>query len=183
MVKDIDFLKAKKKGLYRVEKVVRMINVASLVVLIFYCLIVAATIFLSFQLRDENKKLKSQIDSKKAAISELKPVESLQYVIEQRLAKLLIYFSSNKKSDSTIFSFFQQAITQGINVRKLEFTDKGEVMLSGQASNALTLGNFLDSLVTESAVKMFNKVNINSLTKQKDSSYMFNLALTINEES
>ena len=183
MVKEIDFLKAKRKDLHRIEKVVRMLNVTSLVVLIFYCLIVAATIFLSFQLRDENTKLKSQIDSKKAAISELKPVESLQYVIKQRLSQLAVFFDGNRKSFSSIFSFFQQSISQGINFKKLEITDKGEVTLNGQASNALTLGNFLDSLVADSAVKLFSKVNINSLTKQKDGSYMFNLTLIVNEKS
>lgn len=183
MEKEIDFLKAKRKDFYRIEKVVRMLNVASLVVLILYCLIVAATIFFSFQLRDENKKLKSQIDFKKAAISELKPIESLQYVIKQRLSQFSVFFNGDKKSFSSIFSFFQQSINQGINFKKLEITDKGEVTLNGQAPNALALGNFLDSLVTETAAKLFNKVNIISLTKQKDGSYMFNLALIINEKS
>lgn len=183
MEKEIDFLKAKRKELYKFQRVIRMLNVASLVVLVLYCLIVAATIFLIFEFKGENQKLNSQINIKKAKISELKEVESLHYVLKQRLSGLTKYFSEKRNPSALVFSFFQSSITSGITLKKMEISSLGEINLNGQATDVLTLANFLDSLGTEEALNLFSKISINSLTKQKDGSYAFSLLMKVNEKS
>lgn len=182
MIKEIDFLKAKRKDFYKAQKLIRLLNVGSLVGLIFYCLVVAATIYLLFQLKSENQELQNQIKIKKDEVGRFKEVESLQYVLKQRLTPLTKIITPNRKSPSSWLSFFQGSLDTGVVFKKLDMTDKGEISFGGQAPDAIALGRFLDYFNTDEAKNIFTKTLVNSLSKQKDGSYLFNLSFVVNEK-
>lgn len=183
MAKEIDFLKSKRKEYYRIQKIIHLLNVGSLVVLIFYCSTVAATIFLLQRLKNESQSLTNQTNIKKAQIEQYKEVISFQYVLKQRLAYMVNVFSKKKISTAEVFSFFQRSLETGILIKKLDITDKNEIIFSGQANNVVILSDFLNIFKTEEAKILFSKTMISSLSRQKDGSYLLNLNFVLNEKS
>jgi len=183
MANQVDFLKGQKEQELSKQKQFRRVRFISLMVLIVYCLLVGLTFSSLFYFQKQDRKIKQQQADKKAAITQLKKIESLDIILEQRLSFLSKNFLEKRPPWLKLLTFFEGNLVEGIKLKEIKITEAGETTVGGLASDALSLGRFLENLTLDGQNPLFSKMTLTSVTRQKDGSYLFNLALTANEES
>jgi hypothetical protein len=152
--------------------------VGSIVFLIFYCLVVGATFSFWLTLNRSNEQVKEEISLKKQRISGLKKTELLQTLLKQRLALLTKVVFEKKPSYSQILFYFEEISPDGLTLDSFKLTDKGEVNISGTASNVIALSNFLKDLVSQQSGEVyFPEITLSSLSRSEDGDYKFSLML------
>lgn len=181
--KGIDFLKPLKKGDFKKTETLRLLRIGSIVLVIFYCLFVGATLSFWVYLQKESRDISSQIASKKERIEELRKIESLQTVLKQRLSSLNKVFSKKRINYPQVLSYLKEVSLEDVSLKELDLSEGGEVSLTGSAPNASALSNFFERLSSASPLSPFPEIILSSLSRRKDGSYNFSLTLKSYEES
>lgn len=178
MKQEIDFLKGQRIGKDVKTKFIHSLKVGSFVLILAYCLIVAAIFSYWLFLSRQIDKVNNEIAVKTKKIANLKEVESLQIVFKQRLSNLDKFFSAQKGPNfATLLSFIEQN-SKEVKVKELKMAE-GKINFSGLAPNIFILENFLQDLKGESSAKLFNKITLSSIDRQEDGSYLFNVLLEV----
>jgi hypothetical protein len=175
MVQGINLLKPQRAKDERLVSLAHSLKVGSIVLLIFYCLAVAALFSFSIYLGQISEKTSQQIEIKKRQLEGLKKVESLQLVLKQRLSSLTELISGEKVSYQEWLDQLDKILEPGITIKEISITDSGVMTISGDASQATVLARFLDKLAGENPI--FSTVVLSSISRQKDGSYLFNVDL------
>lgn len=178
-----DFLKDQKDKTLLQQKQVRRVKLISFSILIVYCLLAGLVFSSLFYFQKEDVKIKKQQENKKAVIIGLKKIESLEIILEQRLSFLNKQFLEKRPPWLKLLTFFDGNLVEGIKLKEIEITETGETTIDGMASDALSLGRFLENMTSDDKTTLFSKVTLSSVTRQNDGTYFFNLALTANGES
>ncbi|MBM3205378.1 hypothetical protein FJZ41_00800 [Candidatus Shapirobacteria bacterium] len=177
MREQIDFLHGERAAREKKARVLRLVKVGSILILLTYCLVVAAFFSYSFFLTTQAKSVNRQAEAKKAQIEALKDVESLQIILKQRLSSLEKYFAGQKGVDlPRLLDYFNQT-TYALNLTELSLSTNGAVTLSGEAANPLVFGEFLEIINNESSGELFSQITLSSLDRKEDGSYSFSMAL------
>ncbi len=176
MKKGIDFLKAYEK-VGPPKKLSRAFALGMIVSVVFYSLLAAGTISFWLYLKKEHQQISRQIEVKKSQISKLQKKESLQVLLKQRLSSLAKLRPSKGGDFPRLLSFFLQFSEEGVNFKEIKVSDGGEVEISGTASNAFSFARFLEKMTSADEAKIFSKITLTSVTRQKDGSYNFSLSL------
>lgn len=177
MTQGINFLKPKPVGDFRFYYRARLFKVGSLVLLIVYCLVLAATVAFSINIGQTKKAVATETQIKKGKIEGLKKVESLQAILKQRLFSLAEFKKKDTVSYSGIFNEILGITESGVTINNVSLGAENLVVVEGSALNTSILSNFLDRLSgNESA---FSQAILSSLTRQEDGSYSFTVNLKI----
>lgn len=177
MAQGINFLKPKPVGDFRFYYRARLFKVASLILLIVCCLALAATIALSINLAQTEKAVAAQTQIKKEKIEALKKVESLQTILEQRLAALVEFKQKDLISEAKIFDEVLRATLAEVAVSEISLDEKKLVVVEGSAANSSILGAFLDRL--SSRESLFAPATLAYLVRREDGGYLFTVNLKI----
>lgn len=178
MKQEIDFLKGARSEREKRLKFLRMVKTFSILLLLVYCLVVAAFFSYSFYLTTSAKQTAREITLKKSKIEDLKEIETLQVALKQRLSNLVKFFGSQKTADFTALLDYFNNRTQGITIRELSFSLDGKIKFSGEASDIVALGQLLENLTNEEAAQIFSSVTLSNLDKKEnDVSYLFTILL------
>lgn len=175
MIQGINLLKPEKTKDERLVNLAHSLTVGSIVLLIFYCLFVAALFSFSIYLGQANEKIAQEIETKKHQITELKKVESLQLILKQRLSSLTELITKKEVSYPQLLNQLDETLEAGITIKEISLTDAGVMTISGTASQATVLARFLDKLTGKKII--FSTVVLTSISRQKDGSYLFNIDL------
>lgn len=183
MTQGVDFLRAEREEELAKAKARRPIKAGSIVFLIFYCLVIAATFSFWLILSQSSGQVKQEISLKKQRISSLKKTESLQALLKQRLSLLTKIVFEKKSNYSEILLYFEENSSEGLVLDNFKLTDKGGVDISGAASNAVVLSDFLKNLINEQSEEVyFSEITLSSLSRSEGGDYKFSLMLKADEK-
>jgi len=178
MRQEIDFLRGTRGEREKRLKFLRLVKTFSLLLLLAYCLVVAAFFSYSFYLTTASKQIARETALKKNKIEALKEIETLQIVLKQRLSNLLKFFDSQKTSDFPALLDYFSKTTQGISVKELSLSPDGKIKFSGEAAEMTALGESLENLTSEEASQFFSSVVLSSLDKKEGGGgYLFTILL------
>jgi len=178
MEKKIDFLEAYKKPRQRGDFSALLKRTMVLVVILYCFSLIGIIGFWSF-LEKENKQIKNQIEVKKSQLTQLKKKESLQFLLKYQLSALSKLWSSTRTDFSQILSFFLKFSPEGLELRGIKISNKGEIQIEGVASHSLAFANFLEKIIYGEGMQLFSRVILNSLSRQADGSYNFSFTLNL----
>lgn len=181
MAKGINLLKKKKAIPVREAQLMRFAQVGSVVLLVFYCLIVVGIFSLWLYTRQESQEVDRQIAVKKQNITDLEKIESLQILLKQRLASLTALVGKKTADYPKILSYFTQFPSNEIILDEITLLENGKVTLSGQAVNTLVLSDFLESLVQGEGDDLFAQIILSSFTRQEKGNCAFNLSMEVQQ--
>jgi len=177
MRQEIDFLKGARGEREKRLKFLRMVKTFSILLLLAYCLVVAAFFSYGFYLTTASKQIVRETALKKNKIEALKEIETLQIVLKQRLSNLVKFFDSQKTSDFPALLDYFSKTTQGISVRELSLSPDGKIKFSGEAAEMTALGQSLENLTGEEATQFFSSVVLSNLDKKEGGGYLFTILL------
>lgn len=177
---EIDFLSGQQLKTGKKTKIAHFLKVGSIVVLILYCLLTAIVFSYWFYLNTQGRKTQQEINIKKQKIESLENIESTQIFLKQRLTALDKFFTNQVKTDlPKILSFFER-VKGETRLKQINLTKEGEVTISGEASNALILTDFLKKLEEDDQSKeLFSTITLVSTDKQKTGDYLFSILLEV----
>lgn len=178
MIQEIDFVRAEREARLAKAKTQRPVKAGGIVFLIFYCLVVGVTFSFWLVLNRSSGQIKKEINLKKQRISDLRKTELLQVLLKQRLSSLAKVVFKKEPTYSQILLYFEEISPEGLFLDNFKLTDKGEVNVSGTASNVIVLSDFLKDLVNEQlAEAYFSEITLSSLSRSEDGDYKFSLLL------
>jgi len=177
MKNEINFLAGQRANLEKKAKISRIAKVSSFIVLIAYFLIVGVVFSYWFFLNNQIENTFSQITLKKNKIENLENIESLQVLLKQRLSSLNKFFKGDKRPDFVSFLSYFEDVPQGVRIKGFVATGIGELTISGESSNVVVLGEFLDKFQKDGISSLFSNVTLSTLDRQTDGSYMFVISL------
>jgi len=175
MDRKIDFLKAYEKPISS-KKIPRSLLVGGVIGIIFYIVLIVAIFSFWLFLRKEYGEISHQVEEKKSQISQMRKRESLYILLKQQLNALVKIRSEGEKDFLQAFPFFLKFQGGEINFDKISASAKEGIKLSGRATNASTLANFLSLIVSSESSNLFSKIILDSLTRDKDGSYSFSFS-------
>ena len=174
MVSGIDFLSSRRKGGLKQAKIARLVNTASIVVLISYCLATAGAFSYWLYLQRQNQTVESEINLQKQKISQLQEIESWQLLLKQRLSLIDKLFSRPKIDHRRVFDFLDQIIPAGVRVTDIELAEADEINVVGIADNAVILSVFLEELTSQDvSTGPFSEVTLFSTSRSIEGFYDF----------
>lgn len=172
MEKKIDFLKAYEKPISS-QKIPQRLLVGGVIGIIFYIILVVGVFFFWLFLKNEYEEISNRIEEKKSQINQMKKKESLYVLLKQRLSTLTKIRSEKKKDFLQFFSFFLQLQEEEINFDQMSASAKGELKVSGRATNASSFAKFLEVLANPEFDKSFSKIILSSLSRDERGGYIF----------
>jgi len=178
MGQEIDFLRGTRGEREKRLKFLRLIKTFSVLLLLAYCLIVAAFFSYSFYLTTTSKQIARETALKKNKIESLREIETLQIALKQRLSNLSKFFDKQKTADFPALLDYFSRTTQNVTVRELSLSPDGKIKFSGEVTEMTALGESLENLTNEEASQFFNSVVLSSLDKKEGGSgYLFTILL------
>lgn len=175
MTQGINFLKPKQATDLLFSYQAARLKVGSIILLIVYCLVTAATTAFSINLGQNQKRIASEIQVKKSRVEEMKKIESLQTILKQRLTSLVEFKKTDTLSYSKIIKAILEMTLSGVMINSATISEEGLVVLEGNAFSSSILKNFLDRLIAEDS--MFSTVTLSSLVRQESGNYIFTVDL------
>jgi hypothetical protein len=177
MKEQINLLKVDHVSSGKEKELARKAKVASFLILIVYCLIVAGSLSFWLILRKQNEQLLAKIEFQEKRIKELESVESQQTFLKQRLSNLLPLLTEEKADYKAIMDKVQSFISEGIVLNQFNVTRDGDLDCGGMASNAVVFGTFIESLLADE--NLADKVKLSSASRQEDGTYTFSFFLDV----
>jgi len=175
MKKEIDFLKAYKKTSEPSKNILQALKNGLILVTAIYCILLGGIFSWWSILKKEFQGIENQIDTKKAEIQQQKKKESLYVLLKNQLSSLSKIFSSKEENYSQILSLFFQISEGKVKISEIKISPEGEIHISGTATSAFNLASFLEDAVNSEQMKIFSKITLNSLLRQKEGAYNFSM--------
>ena len=175
MAQGIDFLKPKPIGDFRFHYLARLFRVGSVILLIVYCLVLAATVAFSINIGQTKKAVAAQIQIKKEKVDSLKKIESLQTILKQRLFSLSEFEKKDTVDYSRIVDEILKTAQSGVTITDVSLNEKDLAIVEGNAPNSSILGAFLNRLSGDESA--FSQAILTSLVRQEDGGYLFTINL------
>lgn len=180
MAKGINFLKGKKSQDYLFETAVKKIRVICFAILAAYLVLGGGLIVFWFSLNSQINKTAQLTEAKKQQITQLKPVEYSLLTLKQRLE----FFE--KVSNGQTIEFIPALETlfalekDGVSFDGVTISDTGNTVISGKASQSLSLAAFVKNL--ESKDKMIKKAALKSLSREQSGGYQIEIEMILNTQ-
>lgn len=161
------------------KKRIFLLKIATIFLVVFYCLVVVAIFSFSLVTQGETKVMSDKIKLEQTKLSELQEIESLQLVLKQRLVSLSkIIDSLDIKS---WLSYLEGLVPEGLSLEEIQWKSNGEVKLSGLAGNAIALSDFINKLKQAVDEKKIASSTLISATRQKEGTYNFSFEISIKD--
>ncbi len=176
-MKDINLLKVGRAVSGKEGELARKIKVASFLLLIVYCLLVAGALSFWLILQGESDQIVKKIDYQEQRLKDLESVESQQTFLKQRLSSLVPLLTEEAPDYQAVLSRLESFASEGVILNQLDLTRQGELNCGGIAANAVVFADFLERLLADD--ELSEKVKLSSSSRQEDGSYDFSLFLDV----
>jgi len=183
MKREIDFLKAYKKTFQTSKNVGSIIKNGLVVITTTYCLFLIIIFSWWNFLKKDLQKVENQIEIKKAEIKKLEKKEFLYVLLKKQLSLLSKVFSSEKDNRTQVLHSLFQIADGRSKIAEIKVSPSGEeVQISGEAADAFALAGFLNNILSSQQLKIFPKIKLNSLSRQKKGGYKFSIVFTYGKD-
>jgi len=177
MVKGINLLKGKKSQDYIFETSVKKFSIVCFVLLGAYLIFGTGLLIFWFDTKSQANKTNQLIEARKQQITQLKPTEYSLQALKQQLAFFDSVSSVQNADFVSILEMFFGLEKDGITLESISITNKGNVAISGKASQSFELADFIKSL--EDNNKSIKSAFLKSLSREKDGAYKFETDMSI----
>lgn len=178
MEKGINLLRVKEEVSERAIKFKRFLQVGSILLLIFYILILGGVFSFWFIQQRESQIVREKVKQAEAKITELQKIESLQLVLKERLQSLTSIFGKEEINYKDVLSQLERLTPSGVDLESIDLAKDGGITISGSAENSLSLGEFLVNL-TDPEEENFESVALSSISREENGIFKFSLALLL----
>lgn len=178
--KSIDLLKPEEISLAEKKRVL-FLKMGTIFLVIFYCLIVVSIFSFGLVIQRESKIIADKIELEKTRLSELEQTEMLQFLLKQRLSSLATIVETERREPKYWFSYLESLVPGGLALEEIQWNSEGKMDLSGTASDALVLSNFLDNLKQATDNQKIASSTLVSATRQIEGVYSFSLEIQTEE--
>jgi Tfp pilus assembly protein PilN len=145
MVESVNFLNERIAALKKQRKVNFLINLVSLVILGIFGLAMLILFSVYFVFKKESSVLTSKITDKKAQIEELRPIETKQVYLKDKLISLIEVLPLQKENQKIVEAIFN-LIPEGISIDGFSIAESGEVRFNAKSYEFVKLKNFITTL-------------------------------------
>lgn len=183
MARGISFLISREEPSFQKGHFVRLAKVGSLVLLIFYLFVSLAVFSFWLYFGQESQRVNREMTLKKEEIASLKKIESLQILLKQRLSSLKAISEETSFDYKGLLVYLAQLSSAEVVFKNVAVSQKGEIVLSGEAVNGRVLADFLDQISGEKGRDLFARVILSSISRQKGGNYSFDLNFYLKNES
>lgn len=163
----------------REVKFIRGAKISALLLLVFYCLVVAGIFSFWLILRRQNEVVVSKINFQEQRINELKQVESLHTFLKQRLSALSPLFAKEMMDYKETLTRLETLVPEGVILTNMGLDQEGNIDFSGTAPNAVVFADFLEQLLVSGSEEFAKSVQLSSTSRQEDGSYQFTLKINV----
>ena len=171
----IDLLRGRNKGRLKVRKQAVKIKLISFLVLGLYLVAGSGLFVYLVWAKGEKSRLQRSIQVKKQRIIDLKKNELLHLNLKQRLAFLNTQLDLEQNLASRSITTLSKLADPQVTITSFSFVEDGQVVIAGEAANALILSDFFEKVKKEK--KEIEIASLTSLTRMEEGSYEFNLNL------
>lgn len=178
-LKGINLLITEKKFSAKKIQIIRLVKVGSVILLIFYCVVAVGTFSVWAYLQSESQKVQEELNLKKQRITALKKIESLQVVLKQRLSSLNQVLGEKKFDYKGVLAYLEGLSSPEITLGGIDLSSDGKLSFSGTATNAFSLGDFIEKVSSEEGI--FSSVVLSSVSRKADAGYKFGLDVEVKQ--
>jgi hypothetical protein len=173
----INLLKVGRKISGEKAELVRKIKVASFLLLIVYCVLLAGALSFWLIFRKQSEQISKKIEFQEQRIKDLEKVETLHTFLKQRLSSLTPLLTQETMDYETVLGQLESFVSEGVVLNKLELSREGQLNFGGMAANAVAFADFLERLLANE--ELAENIKLSSTSRQEDGSYSFNLFLDV----
>lgn len=145
MEKEINFFREYRVEIKKREKKRFVIQVSSIVILSIYFVVVLVIISSLLYLKNQEKKLIGDTKNTESAIESLRPIETKQIYLAEKIKSLEQIFSERKEHQKIAKSFFA-LLPLGISVKGFSIDETGQIQFRLEAEKFSDLKQFFSNL-------------------------------------
>lgn len=158
------------------QKKFRIIQIASTAVLLILIFLASITAGLRILQAQNIKKVQAEAAQSESDITSQKDKESEMVVLKSRLGIISQYYGKPSKQNLN-YSLVSQKISPSIDVSSISVDRQGNVLLSIVAPDSNSIDSFIESLTNAGSASGISKVEIESLSRNRDPSIRADLRL------
>lgn len=149
-------------------QIIQSSSIAFLLVLIFL-----ASVFTAVQILQNQRvaNLKNQAKLYEEKVLSFKDKEAQLFILKDRLSLIDKITKESKVSSSIVYRSFLSYIPSGIKISSVVVDRSGNVITSIVAPEILSLEQLLNNLTSEESFNEISKVDVDNLSRARDSSY------------
>jgi|GEM_PF-4900776 len=151
---------------------------SSILLLVFFALIIASIFGYIFYLQDKAKALSLLVLAKEQEIESMKDKEVL-YRIEKSKLKGASQIIDKRPDLIPVLEIIENTTPKGIVLESIGVPVEDKISLTGKAVDAFTLANFFSTLSEGEYKKYFKQITLNNLSYIKGRGYSFDLLLLL----
>jgi len=178
--KSIDLLKPEEQSSAK-RKRAFFLKTGTIFLIVFYCLLVVAIFSFGLVTQRESKIISDKTKQEQTRLGQLEDIETLQFLLKQRLSSLSKAVKTERITPRDGLNLLESLVPEGLALEDIQWEKEGQVNLSGTASNALALSDFLESLKQATDKQKITSSVLVSATRQKEGTYNFSLEVLIKE--
>jgi uncharacterized membrane protein affecting hemolysin expression len=184
MRREINLLGEERERKLKLTRQFRKLQIASLIVLGAYCLVVMVVVGYNYSLGVQLKNLNNSISARKMRITELKKVELQQLLLKQRLSALEDYLNKPAYPYTQVIENLEEDAQGTIVLDRFVFDGKGSVTFTGKAPDAVRLSDFLGGLLGENKSEtVFSEIKLAGLSRNINGNYQFSTEIVTSDKS
>jgi Tfp pilus assembly protein PilN len=154
-----------------------LLKIGSLFLIVLYCLVVAIIFSYGLVVNREAQVVTKKIVVKKAELANLQELESLQFLVKQRLSTLVKLIGTEISQPE--YKYLDSLVPQGVSLQTIKWGVSGEITFSGSADNAPNLASFLENLKGAVDDGKLAKSTLVSANRQEEGIYNFNFEILV----
>jgi len=166
---------AEKKGAF-------FLKIGTIFLIVAYCLVVVAIFSFGLVVNRESQAIADKVEFEKTRLSDLQEVESLQFLLKDRLVSLAEVIELDGLKPKYWLNYLDSLAPEGVGYDSVAWEADGTVKISGIAGNAIVLADFLEKLKQATDNKKIASSILVSATRQTEGVYDFNLEILIKEQ-
>lgn len=178
--KSIDLLKPEEISLAE-KKRTFFLKAGAIFLIVLYCLVVVGIFSFGLVVSREAQEVADKVKFKQERLNELQQIESLQFLLKQRLSSLAKVVAVDGIKPKYWLNYLDSLVPEGVALESVQWNSSGEVTLAGIAGNALGLADFLDNLKKATDEEKIASSTLVSATRQTEGVYSFNLEILVKE--
>ncbi|OGV89696.1 hypothetical protein A2Z41_02460 [Microgenomates group bacterium RBG_19FT_COMBO_39_10] len=176
--KEINLLQADKLS-FTEKRRSFLLKIGTIFLIVLYCLLVAVVFSYGLVVTRESQVVTKKIAVKKAELVGLEEMESLQFLVKQRLSVLTRLVGTETPQPEYWLNYLDDLMIQGIALESVKWSSNGEIIFSGLADNAPVLSSFLKSLKEAVDDGDVTSSTLVSASRQEDGIYNFNFEVLV----
>lgn len=185
MIREINLLETSERAAPPEDVWLKRARRRSVVFLVVFVVIVLSVFFFTFFLRARAQALSDKISEKETEISGMKDREGLHQIVKMKIRGISKIMAGRSDLASildfleTTTRFIEETAPSGITLSELGVPNLKQINLKGETVDPYVLETFFSALTEKELKKYFTSVTLNSLIRDEEKKYTFDLMLDL----